>query len=92
MKRNRVQDLRVSAFMSTDLVTIAPDSPIGDVLGKMKANDIHEVPVLDRKKLVGVVTMRELMRRKNLPPSTKVSTVLLVPPEMAPDTTLPEAA
>jgi len=92
MKRNKVQDLRVSAFMSTELVTIAPNDPIGDALGKMKANDIHEVPVLDRKKFVGVVTMRELMRRKNLPPTTKVTTVLQVPPEIAPDTTLPEAA
>ena len=92
MKRNKVQDLRVSDFMSTKLVTITPDDTIGDALGKMKANDIHEVPVVDRKKLVGVVTMRELMRRKNLPPTTKVSTVLQVPPEIAPDTTLPETA
>ncbi len=92
MKRNKVQDLRVSDFMSTDLVTAAPDDTIGDVLGKMKSNDVHELPVLARKKLAGIVTMRELMRRRNLPPSTKVSTVLQVAPEIAPDTTLPEAA
>ncbi len=92
MKRNKVQDLRVSDFMSTDLVTAAPDDTIGDVLGKMKSNDVHELPVLARKKLAGIVTMRELMRRRNLPPSTKVPTVLQVAPEIAPDTTLPEAA
>lgn len=92
MKRNKVQDLRVSDFMTRNLVTMTPDDTIGDVLGKMKSNDVHEIPVLERKKLVGVVTMRELMRRRNLPPSTKVSTVLQVPPEITPETSLPEAA
>src|SRR2546429_8519898 len=92
MKRNKVQDLRVSDFMTTDLVTVAPDDTIGDALGKMKTHDVHELPVLERKKLVGVVTLRELMRRRNLPPSAKVSTVLQVPPELSPDTLLPEAA
>ncbi len=92
MKRNKVQDLRVSDFMSTELVTAAPDDTIGDILGKMKSRDIHEIPILERKKLAGVVTMRELMRRRNLPPATKVSTVMQVPPEITPETPLPEAA
>src|SRR3989441_374352 len=92
MKRNKVQDLHVSDFMSTELVTASPDETLGDVLGKMKSNDIHELPVLERKKLIGVVTMRELMRRRNLPPNTKVSTVLEKPPEITPETPLPEAA
>ena len=92
MKRNKVQDLRVSDFMSTDLVTIGPDDTIGDALGKMKSREVHELPVLERKKLAGVVTLLELMRRRNLPPATKVSTVLQVPPEVTPDTRLPEVA
>src|SRR5216117_3601934 len=58
----------------------------------MKRNKVHDLPVLERKKIVGVVTLRELMRRRNLPPNTKVSTVLQVPPELTPDTVLPEAA
>jgi len=92
MKRKTVQDLRVSDFMSTDLVTVAPDDTIGDALGKMKTNEVHELPVLERKKLAGVVTLGELMRRKNLPPTTKVSTVMQVPPEITSDVPLPEAA
>lgn len=92
MKRNKVQDLTVSDFMSTGLVTAVAKDTVGDVLAKMKANDVHEVPVVENKKLLGVVTMRELMRRKSLPPSTKVSTVLQAAPDIAPDTPLPEAA
>src|SRR5437773_7326653 len=92
MKRNKVQDLRVSGFMTTDLVTVAPDDTIGDALGKMKTHDVHELPVLERRKIVGVVTLRELMRRRKLPPNTQVSTVLQGRPELSPDTVLPEAA
>ena len=92
MKRNKVQDLRVSEFMSTDLVTATPDDTVGEILGKMKTHDVHEIPVLDRKRITGIVTMRELMRRRNLPPSAKVSTVLQAAPDVAPETPLPEAA
>src|SRR5205809_2248646 len=92
MKRNKVQDLRVSDYVSGDLVTAAPDGTIGDLLGKMKTKDVHEIPILDRKKLVGIVTMRELMRRRNSPPATKASTVLQVAPQVSPEATLPEAA
>lgn len=92
LKRSKVQDLRVFDFMSTDLVTASPDDTIGDILGKMKKHDIHEIPLLERKKLVGLITMRELMRRRNLPPSTKASTVMQPASDLTPDATLPVAA
>ncbi len=92
MKRDKVQDWTVSDFMSTDLVTATPDETIADARGKMKTHDVHELPVLDGKKLVGVVTMRELMRRKNIAPSTKVSTVLQAAPDVTPTMSLPEVA
>jgi len=92
MKRDKVQDWTVSDFMSTDLVTATPDETIADARGKMKTHDVHELPVLDGKKLVGVVTMRELMRRKNIAPATKVSTVLQAAPDVTPTMSLPEVA
>ena len=92
MKRDKVQDWTVSDFMSTDLVTTTPDETVGDVRGKMKTHDVHELPVLERRKILGVVTMRELMRRKNVPPNTKVSTVLQPAPEVSPALNLPEVA
>jgi len=92
MKRLKVQDLKVSAFMTADVVTSTPDADVGDVLGLMRNHDIHEVPILRGKQVAGVVTMRELMRRKGLPHTTKASTVMVSPPSVSPDTTLPEAA
>lgn len=92
MPRQRVQDLAVSDFMTTEVVWVSPEDELGDVLGKMKEHDVHELPVGRKGKLEGVVTLRELMKRHSLPPTTKVSTVVVRAPEIGPDTKLPAAA
>lgn len=92
MGRLRVQDLAVSDFMTTEVVWISPDDELGEVLGKMKEHDVHELPVGRKGKLEGVVTLHELMKRHSLPPTTKASTVLVKAPEIGPDTKLPAAA
>ncbi len=92
MPRQKVQDLAVSDFVTREVVWVAPDDVLGEVLGKMKEHDVHELPVGRKGKLEGVVTLRELMKRHNLPPSTKVSTVVVKAPEIRPDTKLPAVA
>ncbi len=92
MKRLKVHDLRVSDFMTPDVVTVSPTNDLGDVLGKMRKHDVHEIPVLKRKYVAGVVTMRDLMRRRSMPPSTKVSTVMAKAPVVEPDMDLPAVA
>ena len=92
MKRQPIQDLTVSSFMTTEVIWADPEDDLGKVLGKMREEDIHELPVGRKQRLQGLVTMRELMRRKSLPPETKVSSLLVKAPDIAPDTTLPEVA
>ncbi|HLQ40320.1 MAG TPA: CBS domain-containing protein [Tetragenococcus sp.] len=48
--------MAVRDFMSTDLVTVAPTTPIFDAIDLMKENDIHRLPVLADDKLVGLIT------------------------------------
>jgi len=92
MPRRNVQDLTVSEFLSTEVVWAEPDDELGVVLGRMRKHDVHEVPVGRKGKMEGVVTLRELMKRHKLPPTTKVSTVMVTAPGIRSDTTLPEAA
>lgn len=92
MARQKVQDLAVADYMTKDVVWALPDDDLGEILGKMKKHDVHELPVGTKGRLDGVVTMRELMKRHTLPPSTKVSTILETSPEITPDTPLPAAA
>jgi CBS domain-containing protein len=92
MKPERIRDVRVSDFMTKDVIWADPDEDIGQILGKMREADVHELPVGRKGKLLGLATMRELMRRKSLPPGSKVSSVLVKAPELGPDVKLPEAA
>jgi len=92
MARKNVQDLTVSEYLTTEVVWAAPDDELGEVLGRMKKHDVHELPVGRKGKLDGVVTLRELMKRHNLPPTTKVSKVVVKAPEVSRDAVLPDAA
>ncbi len=92
MRRSKLLDLRVRDVMSTEPVTIAPDDTLGEVLGKMKTRDVHELAVVRGKSLAGLVTMAGLMRRRGLPPTTSVSTIMQVAPEVSPDDDLPSLA
>ena len=92
MRRQKIEEYVVSDFMTGEVIWAEPDEDLGKVLGKMREADIHELPVGRKRKLDGLVTMRELMRRKTLPPGTKVSTLLVKSPDIAQGTGLPEAA
>lgn len=92
MKRQRVQDLTAADFMTKEVVWATADEELGEALGRMKSRDVHELPVGQKGKLEGIVTMRELMRRHTLPPTAKVSSVLQQAPTVEPSTPLPEVA
>ncbi len=89
MPRSKLQDVRVRDVMSTDPVTVTTEDTLGEVLGRMKARDVHEVPVLRGKVLAGIVTMTGIVKRRALPPTTSVGSIMQVPPEVSPDDDLP---
>ncbi|MCB9481861.1 MAG: IMP dehydrogenase [Desulfobacteraceae bacterium] len=60
--------------MIVDPVTISPEKPVSEVLKLMSIYRISGVPVVDGKKLVGIVTNRDLRFEKNF--SRPVSEVM----------------
>ncbi len=52
--------------MVTEPVTIAPDAPLSKALELMKQHGINGIPVVDGKKLVGIVTSRDVRFEKNV--------------------------
>ncbi|GAA3026733.1 CBS and ACT domain-containing protein [Tetragenococcus solitarius] len=48
--------MTVSDFMTKNLVTVIPDTPIFDAIDLMKEYDIHRLPVLKDKRMVGLIT------------------------------------
>ncbi|WP_314760530.1 CBS domain-containing protein [uncultured Abiotrophia sp.] len=55
----------VKNYMSTDLVTIAPDTTVIKALDLMRQHDIHRLPVVVKGQLVGLLT--ESVIAKNSP-------------------------
>lgn len=52
----------VSAFMTRDPETVAPSDRLAVALGKMDAGGYRHLPVVDRGKPVGVISVRDVLR------------------------------
>jgi CBS domain-containing protein len=79
-------------LMTADPETLPVEAPITAALGLMRSRGFHEVPVLRRSRLVGMVTLESIARRVNRALSTKVEHLLVLPPLITPGTPYPEVA
>ncbi len=79
-------------LMSPRPTTVPSDAPLSRALGMMSSNGYHELPVVDRKRLVGMVTLDSIARRTNLPLTTKVEHLMVLPPLVTELTPYPELA
>lgn len=52
--------MKVKDRMSTNVITISPDTSITEAFRLMKENDIRRLPVVDKNKLVGIITLSDL--------------------------------
>src|SRR5580693_3058741 len=79
-------------MMTAQPLTLTPDAPLSHALGTMRTRNIHEMPVLRGKQLLGMITFESIARRSNLPLSTKVEHLMVLPPVVMADTAYPEIA
>lgn len=54
---------KVKEIMSSDVVTVTPQDNIYEMAKKMRDHDIGFIPVVEGRKLIGVVTDRDLVIR-----------------------------
>ncbi len=52
----------VEEIMSKNLVTIQPEKDIYEAIVMMRDNNIRQLPVLDGEKLVGFLTMKDILK------------------------------
>ncbi len=81
-----------SDLMTPRPVTLPYDAPISKALGLMRSGGFHEIPVLRRSRLVGMITFESIARRVTRLLTTKVEHLLLLPPLITPTTLYPEIA
>ncbi len=62
--RNRVPgEIKAKDIMSTPLITVEPDTPVEKACEILAENGIRRLPVLDGDKLVGIVSVRNILTR-----------------------------
>jgi len=52
----------VSEWMTTDPMTVPPDTPIQEALNTMLERGFRHLPVVDGESILGIVSMRDLTR------------------------------
>ena len=53
---------RVKDFMETKLITISPNADIYDALIKMRDNNIRHLPVVEDNKMLGLLTIKDILK------------------------------
>lgn len=79
-------------LMTARPATLPHDAPIARALGMMRSQGYHEIPVLRRSRLIGMITFESIARRVSRALDTKVEHILILPPLVTPGTRLPEIA
>jgi CBS domain-containing protein len=57
-----IKKLKVKDVAVTDLLTIAPEKDIYDALMLMREHNIRQLPVVKRKKLLGFLTSKDILK------------------------------
>ncbi|WP_025602633.1 CBS domain-containing protein [Burkholderia sp. WSM2230] len=68
---------KVSDVMTTDVVTVEPDTPLGEVAGILETRRIKRVPVTEAGRLVGIVSRANLVQALASVPDEPVSKATL---------------
>lgn len=57
-----LEQLRANDIMSRDMITIRPGADIVEALRTMHTNDVRHLPVMDGHRLVGYLTLKDVLR------------------------------
>ena len=63
MKDRRASEIKAKEIMSSPLITIEPDAPLEKACELMAEKGIRRLPVIDDDKLVGIISLRNILTR-----------------------------
>ncbi|UCD92811.1 MAG: CBS domain-containing protein [Methanobacteriota archaeon] len=92
MELKDIEEVKAVDLMSAKPVIASPDEILSEVIGRMKKKDVHEVLVVRDGEFLGLVSYDFLIRRRGLPPTTKVAHVLTHVTHIEDQTPVPQIA
>ena len=84
--RSQIDSIKLETLMETEYKSVDPEMGITDVVALMRAEDLHEIPVTEKKKLAGVISFGSIIRRKNMVAGMKARSVMEPAPPLNLDT------
>jgi CBS domain-containing protein len=78
----QLRNIKAKDIMSERLIICHRQERLSEVLGRMKKMDIHELPVVEGGKLLGMVSYDIFIKRKSLPLTTMVENLMVTPPKV----------
>ena len=61
-KKLNPKELKAKEVMIKKVITISPEKDIYDALKKMKDSDVRHLPVMDKKEMVGLLTLKDILK------------------------------
>jgi CBS domain-containing protein len=92
MLRSVIDKKQISELINTKFETIDPETSLSDAVAKMRASDLYEIPVVVKKKLVGVLSFGSMVKKRAMVAGMKVKGLMDIPPGITAETTITEAA
>jgi len=87
-----LEDIKVKDIMSKNTITALKTDKVSEVLGKMKTYGIHEIPIVEGTKVVGLVSYDNIMKRRGLPLTTDAESVMVIPPKVTEEDSVAKVA
>ena len=78
-----LSNITVKDVMSRDFSFVDKDDQIADIISRMSSQEIHELPVVDGGKVVGLVTYNSLLKKKYFPLTSKAEVVMQHFPQLS---------
>ena len=57
-------EIKLKNAMTRNLLLAKPQDPITTVLAKMIASDLNYLPVIEEKKIIGILTLKDMMKHQ----------------------------
>ncbi len=71
-------------LMSRELELLGPREPVSRAIARMRARSVHELPVVQGDRLLGMFAFESVARRPSLPLNARVGNLVLRPPRLDP--------